>query len=232
MPWFRLDDSFHSHPKVIAAGNEAVGLFVRCGTYAAEHTTDGIIAEEIAELYGASATGSRRNPGTGKPETLAETLVRTGLWHRVRRGWTIHDYLDYNPSRAAVEKERKDAAERQRRRRGLDRGFTSKVPVDNRENGPVDSRNRSPDGTPSRRDSRSDTAVSHTTPTRRVGRTESHPPDPLRPDGRAGPAGPADRAARPPWCGECDEATRMLDPDRPRRCPDCHPLAVQAQVTP
>jgi hypothetical protein len=205
MPWFRLDDSFHSHPKVIAAGNEAVGLFVRCGTYAAEHTTDGIIAEEIAELYGASATGSRRNPGTGKPETLAETLVRTGLWHRVRRGWTIHDYLDYNPSKEAVEKERKAAAERQKRRR---------------------------QSIPSRRDSRSDTAVSHTTPTRRVGRTESHPPDPLRPDGRAGPAGPADRAARPPWCGECDEATRMLDPDRPRRCPDCHPLAVQAQVTP
>jgi len=115
MTWFRLDDSFHSHPKVVAAGNEAVGLFVRSGTYAAEHTTDGFIAEEIAELYGASATGSRRNPGTGKPETLAETLVRTGLWHRARRGWTIHDYLDYNPSREAVEKERKDKADRQKR---------------------------------------------------------------------------------------------------------------------
>jgi hypothetical protein len=198
MPWFRLDDSFHSHPKVIAAGNEAVGLFVRCGTYAAEHTTDGIIAEEIAELYGASATGSRRNPGTGKPETLAETLVRTGLWHRVRRGWTIHDYLDYNPSKKAVEKERKAAADRQRRRRN---------------------------GTSSRRDSRGDNGVSHATPTRRVGRTESHPPDPPRSDARAGPPGSPAVAARPPWCGECDEATRMRDPDRPRRCPDCHPLA-------
>jgi hypothetical protein len=29
--------------------------------------------------------------------------------------------------------------------------------------------------------------------------------------------------ARPPWCGECDETTRMLDmdTDQPRRCPQC-----------
>ena len=139
MPWFRLDDSFHSHPKVIAAGNEAIGLYVRCGTYAAEHLTDGFIPEEIAVLYGASDTGSRRNPGTGKPEALAETLVRTKLWHRARAGWRMRDYLDYNPSKKAVDKERKAAAERQRRRR---------------------------ENLPSRRDTAVTTPVSHTTPTR------------------------------------------------------------------
>src|SRR5258708_38690712 len=117
MPWFRLDDSFHSHPKVIAAGNEAIGLYVRCGTYAAEHLTDGFIREDIAVLYGASDTGSRRNPGTGKPETLAETLIRTKLWRRTRGGWRMPDYLDYNPAKMAVDKERKSAAERQRRSR-------------------------------------------------------------------------------------------------------------------
>jgi hypothetical protein len=117
MPWFRLDDSFHSHPKVIAAGNEAIGLYVRCGTYAAEHLTDGFIPEDIAVLYGACDTGSRPNPGTGKPETLADTLVRTKLWRRSRSGWRMRDYLDYNPSREAVENERKAATERQRRRR-------------------------------------------------------------------------------------------------------------------
>jgi hypothetical protein len=157
VPWFRLDDSFHSHPKVIAAGNEAIGLYVRCGTYAAEHLTNGFIPEDIAVLYGASNPGSRRNPGTGKPETLAETLVRTKLWLRARAGWRMRDYLDYNPSKQAVDKERKAAAERQRRRR---------------------------DTLSSRRDSRSDTAVSHTTPTR---------PDPYmaeRSHQRAGPGYP------------------------------------------
>jgi hypothetical protein len=111
MPWFRMDDKFHGHPKVIAAGNEAIGLWARCGTYAAEHSTDGFISEEIAVLYGACDTGSRRNPGTGKPETLAETLVRTRLWRRVRGGWKMPDFLDYNPSREEVVDKRKVRAE-------------------------------------------------------------------------------------------------------------------------
>jgi hypothetical protein len=117
VPWFKIDEGFHSHPKVIAAGNEAVGLYVRCGAYAAEHLTDGFIPEDIAVLYGAAHTGSRRNERTGKPETLAETLVKTKLWRRTRGGWRMPDYLDYNPSKEAVDKERKQAAERQRRRR-------------------------------------------------------------------------------------------------------------------
>jgi hypothetical protein len=132
VPWFKLDDSFHSHPKVIAAGNEAVGLFVRCGTYAAEHLTDGFIPEDIAVLYGACDTGSRRNPGTGKPETLGETLVRTKLWRRAAKGWRMRDYLDYNPSRKAVDKSRETTARRQRRwqeaqRNGVSNGASSTV---------------------------------------------------------------------------------------------------------
>lgn len=32
---------------------------------------------------------------------------------------------------------------------------------------------------------------------------------------------------RPPWCGTCDERTRLIeDEDQSRRCPDCHPLAI------
>lgn len=103
MPWFRLDDSFHSHPKVLKAGNEAIGLYVRCGTYAAQHSTDGFIPEQVALQY-----------GTPK---LADTLVQARLWRRTRGGWRMPDYLDYNPSKEAVDKERKAAAERQRRRR-------------------------------------------------------------------------------------------------------------------
>lgn len=125
MPWFRLDDSFHSHPKVIAAGNEAVGLYVRCGTYAAQHLTDGFVGKPIVLLYGS--------------EALAARLVDAALWNRTRGGWNIHDYLDYNPSRETVERERKAAAERQRRSR---------------------------EGKLSHRDTPVTNAVSHTTPTR------------------------------------------------------------------
>lgn len=97
MPWFRLDDSFDTHPKVLMAGNEAVGLYIRCGTYAARNLTDGFVGQEIVLLYGS--------------DSLAATLVRVRLWHRARGGWTIHDYLDYNPSRDEVLAKRKVRAE-------------------------------------------------------------------------------------------------------------------------
>lgn len=34
MPWFRVDDDFALHPKAIAAGNAALGLWVRPSTRA------------------------------------------------------------------------------------------------------------------------------------------------------------------------------------------------------
>lgn len=97
MPWFRLDDSFDTHPKVLMAGNEAVGLYIRCGTYAARNLTDGFVGQEIVLLYGS--------------DSLAATLVRVKLWHRARGGWTIHDFLDYNPSREEVLAKRKIRSE-------------------------------------------------------------------------------------------------------------------------
>jgi Helix-turn-helix domain len=38
---------------------------------------------------------------------------------------------------------------------------------------------------------------------------------------------PMQRPSRPPWCGECDQATRLLgfDGDAPRPCPRCKPAA-------
>ncbi len=39
-------------------------------------------------------------------------------------------------------------------------------------------------------------------------------------------AGSADADAPRPWCGECDELTRLLGEDEPKRCPACHPLAA------
>jgi hypothetical protein len=36
---------------------------------------------------------------------------------------------------------------------------------------------------------------------------------------------------RPPWCGRCDEQTRMTGDDAPRRCLACHPLAPVPAAT-
>jgi hypothetical protein len=41
------------------------------------------------------------------------------------------------------------------------------------------------------------------------------------------------RPARPPWCGQCDEVTRMLgfDSDTPRPCPRCKPRAAASRAS-
>jgi hypothetical protein len=222
MPWFRLEDSFHSHPKVIKAGNEAAGLYVRCGAYAAQHLTNGFIPEHVALLYGSHA--------------LADALVRAGLWRRARGGWRMPDYLDYNPSREAVEKERRARAERQARwrekKRGrnhsetnetvslssqLTPGENSETPVDNSESAAQDGHGR-------RVTRRVTNGASNAAPARPAPKEAgAGRPRASGASGRAGPSGPAVRAV-PEWCGECDEQTRLLDPDRPRRCPTCHPL--------
>lgn len=188
MPWFRIEDSFHSHSKVIKAGNEATGLYVRCGSYAAEHLTDGFIPEHVALLY-------------GTPE-LVDTLVRAKLWRRAKGGWRMPDYLDYNPSKEAVEKDRKGKAERQKRWRERQRRRVS----DASSNAPEDS-------APS--------------PPRPEGSGAGINPRPgARSGGRANPSGSPAAPLKPGWCGKCDERTRLVGDDPPRRCPDCHPLRV------
>ncbi|SDL33666.1 hypothetical protein [Streptomyces indicus] len=116
MSWFAVDDSAHSHPKVVAAGNAALGLWLRCGTYAAQHLTDGIVPGAVARMYGS--------------KTQITKLVTVGLWHE--RGHTcthpkcaqpgpdeyaIHDYLEYNPTRAQVQGRKEREAEKKRRQR-------------------------------------------------------------------------------------------------------------------
>ena len=119
MPWFVVDDNAHSHPKMIAAGNAALGLWLRCGAYAAQHLTDGIVPGVIARMYGS------------KPQIAK--LIAAGLWHEHGHScrhpkcaqpqpgdYFIHDYLaPYNPSRAEVERKRERAAEKKRRQRGV-----------------------------------------------------------------------------------------------------------------
>lgn len=88
MAWFRVDDAFHSHPKVMRAGTPAVGLWVRCGSYSSQHLTDGVIPREVAASYGTR-------------QQIA-ALVSAGLFVESDSGYVMPDYLDYNPSREEV----------------------------------------------------------------------------------------------------------------------------------
>lgn len=101
MSWAKFDDAFWSHPKVVRAGNEAVGAFVRMVCYCSQYLTDGAVpaatAREIA-----------------RPKVL-ERLVEVGLLEVDGDGFRVHGYLERNPSRLQVEAERAAKTQRQNR---------------------------------------------------------------------------------------------------------------------
>jgi hypothetical protein len=190
MPWFRVDDSFHEHPKVFDAPDCAVALWTRAGTWSAHNLTDGFVPSSILARF------------TGDPQKAARELVRRGLWFRVKGGFQFHDWHDYQPTREAVENDRKMKTERQRRWREAKR----RRPVDASTHA---SRDASKDGAPY--------------PPRPEGSGAVPAPKRAANGGRPTPSGPATAAAKPPWCGTCDETTRQTG-DPPKRCPNCHPL--------
>lgn len=90
--WFRLDDKFHSHPKVLAAGNAAVGLYCRCGTWSADLGSDGRIPKATARHFGSAR------------EIAA--LLRERLWLDDGDAYVMPDFLEFNPSASAVDERR------------------------------------------------------------------------------------------------------------------------------
>lgn len=98
MTWVKMDDHFHSHPKLALLGQlqlPCVGLHVLAICWSAQYLTDGFVpAAQPAKLAG------------GNEKDLVNALVAVGLWHEVDGGWQIHDYLDYQPSKAQVERDR------------------------------------------------------------------------------------------------------------------------------
>lgn len=89
MTWAKLDDHFHDHAKVIAAGHEAVGLFALTLTWACGQQSEGKVPANVPQRF----AGRRSNE-------LCRRLVTAGLYEVVEGGWLIHDFLDYNPSRS------------------------------------------------------------------------------------------------------------------------------------
>lgn len=102
MTWFKVDDSFHSHPKVLASSPGALGLWVVAGAWCGANLTDGFVpAHALTRLLPDSAE-------------LAEELCTVGLWKRSKGGYRFHDWDDYNPNSSDVKKERDAARERMR----------------------------------------------------------------------------------------------------------------------
>lgn len=135
MTWFKLDDTWLTHPKVQAAGLRGRALWIAGGLHCAQHLTDGRIDHHLVPILAALA-------GVSNGTKEARHLVSVGLWIDGGDHYTVTDYLDYQPSRERVISDRAKAAERQKRARSGTRESRRDIT----------------------RDSRSSHAVSHTYP--------------------------------------------------------------------
>jgi hypothetical protein len=109
MPWVKLDEHFRHHPKIVQAGPVGMAMYV-CGlSYAAQYLTDGLIVAEavrsLVDMDGVVFVGMNDNEHID-PFDVAARLVQIGLWDDDPRGFRIHDYLEYNPSKLQVLAER------------------------------------------------------------------------------------------------------------------------------
>lgn len=110
MPWFKVDDGFHGHPKVVELSLEAVGVWTLAGSWCAAYLTDGEIGLKSIQRLGG-----------GKEQ--ADELVYAGLWLEPLPGlYQFKDWDDYQPLKETVEAEREAARERMQKVRAKKKG--------------------------------------------------------------------------------------------------------------
>lgn len=84
MAWGRIDGELAFHPKIVSAGNAAIGVWARMIAHSNRYLTDGFIDRAVAHVIGSS-------------EEIARLLAKH-LLHEVDGGYLIHDFHDYNPT--------------------------------------------------------------------------------------------------------------------------------------
>lgn len=108
MPFFNVDDQFHSHPKARKAGLAAIGLWTVAGAWSQAYKQQGFVPEYEVTSW---PQGKR----------LADALVRAGLWDEGEKdgelGWWFHDWLDIHQTADEIERQRQKWRDRQKKRR-------------------------------------------------------------------------------------------------------------------
>jgi hypothetical protein len=113
MPWFRIDDQMAFHAKTVAAGNAAIGLWARAGSWSSGALTDGFIPKHMVTSLGSVAQ--------------AKKLVAAGLWSVTDGGYQFHQWGERQPfSKADVERKRQEARARMKAARDAKRGDSSR----------------------------------------------------------------------------------------------------------
>jgi hypothetical protein len=103
MTWFKVDDTFAYHAKTTAAGNAAIGLWTRAGSWSMQQLSDGYIPEAVALTLGT--------------KTQINKLVEVGLWKTAPDGYQFHEWAGRQPSAQTIQLRRADWRHRQRKYR-------------------------------------------------------------------------------------------------------------------
>ena len=168
MPWFKVDDTLAFHAKVVAAGNEAMGLWVRAGSWSSQQLTDGFIPDHMIAAMGGGE----------------DRLIEVGLWTREDGGCRFHEWEQAQFTRAEIESKREAERDRKRRQRRTPGGqFTDS----GRSPGGVPAGH--PAGHPAGQDAESQRESHRPDPTR---------PDPTRPTSPNGEVKPRERGGYSP----------------------------------
>lgn len=110
MSWVKVDDRVWCHPKFLGLSASAVRLWLWALCWCSQHETDGTFPTSMLAAIG------------GTKKTAAE-LVSRGLWEPAADGgWTVHDYLSYQPSREQRRAQRENGLARVKRYRGSGNG--------------------------------------------------------------------------------------------------------------
>ena len=120
MPWVRFDDQFPEHPKVVSVGPLGIALQVAAVCYCNRHLTDGflpwsaaqsLLAWEFCETPNENGQAKRikvcvscgMSGDDVDTDYVIGLLISAGIWEEVSGGYRVHDYLDYQLSKAQVE---------------------------------------------------------------------------------------------------------------------------------
>lgn len=109
MPWFKVDDAFHGHPKVMELSPAAVGVWTLAGSWCANYLTDGEIKLPIVRRLGGD-------------DEMVQELVDAGLWIDNGGTYQFKDWDEYQPLKDEVMAERNAARDRMKAVRAKKKG--------------------------------------------------------------------------------------------------------------
>src|SRR6185436_8589485 len=95
--WLRVDDMIAFHRKILRAGNEAFGAWVRMAAQSSAEMLDGLVPRETALTIASD-------------QAVIARLVDAKLLEEEGADYRIHDFLEYNPSANETRKLRKARA--------------------------------------------------------------------------------------------------------------------------